>query len=186
MEAITSGYQRKCKDSVAGVKNVWLLKWEKYNRSQIVTDGVYLIGFPSTFIFRFESLVPPTASEKMLETEGGKHYEQMLSLTIKADTSYEFDQLIKNDYRVLFLDNNGLYRIFGLYNGLECTTVDYKTGGSKSEFNGYSFTMSGKEEKAGFFIEDPASLGLTEEDFYLLFQNGDNIITQGGDKLIYR
>lgn len=64
---IVSGHNRKCKDSLGGVKTAWLLKWQKYNRSQIVTDGQFLTTFPETFIFRFESITPPTASETQQE-----------------------------------------------------------------------------------------------------------------------
>lgn len=183
---IVSGYNRKCKDSIAGVKTVWLLKWQKYNRSLIVTDGNYLVGFPDTFIYKFESLTPPTASEQIVTSEGGKAYEQTITMSFKAPSSRDFDQLIKNDYRLVFLDNNGLYRIFGLYNGVQCGAIDFRTGGAKSETNGYSFTLTGMEEKQSFFIENLIDLGLTEETFYLLFQNNDFMVSQNNDKLIYR
>jgi len=184
---IVSGYNRKCKDSLGGVKTVWLLKWQKYNYSQIVTDGNYLIQFPESFIFRFDSVIPVTASEQHEENDGGKFYNQNISMSFIAKSSREFEQMIKNDWRCLVLDNNGLYRIFGLYNGLECGTIEFKSGGAKNEFNGYSFTLTGKEEKGSYFIEDPATLGLTEEDFFLLSMNYDFLTSmQINDKLIYR
>ena len=31
---IINGYNRKCKDSVGGVRKVWLCKYVKYSRSQ--------------------------------------------------------------------------------------------------------------------------------------------------------
>jgi len=183
---IVSGYNRKCRSSIAGVKAVWMLKWQKYNRSQIITNGNVLVDFPDTFIHRFDSLTTPTASETIQENEGGKFYEQTISMSFKATTSREFDQLIKSDYRLVFQDNNGLYRIFGLYNGMQCGAIDYVTGGAKNELNGYRFTLTGQEEKESFFIEDLAAVGLTEEEFFLLFQNDDFMVTQNNDKLIYR
>ena len=183
---IVSGYNRKCKDSLGGVKAVWLLKWQKYNRSQITTDGQFLTVFPESFIFKFESITPPTANETQQENEGGKFFEQNISMSFKATTSREFDQMIKNDWRCVILDNNGLYRIFGLWNGMECNSIDFKTGGGKNELNGYSFTLTGREEKGSYFIDDLEDLGLTEEEFFLLFQNSDFIIAQNNNKLIYR
>lgn len=107
-------------------------------------------------------------------------------MSFKATTSREFDQMLKNDWRCGVLDNNGVYRIFGLYNGLECNSIDFKTGGAKNELNGYSFTLSGREENSAYFIESLEELGLTEEGFLLLFQNNDFIITQNNNNIIYR
>lgn len=183
---IVSGYNRKCRDTIGGVNTVWLLKWQKYNRSQIVTNGNYLTMFPDTFIFRFDSVTPANATETQQENEGGKFFEQTISMSFKAKTSRDFDQIIKNDWRCLVLDNNGLYRIFGLYNGLQSSAIDYKSGGSKSELNGYSFTLSGQEEYPAYFIENPTELGLTEEDFFLLFQNNDFMLMQNNNNIIYR
>lgn len=183
---IVSGYDRKCRSSIAGVKAVWLLKWQKYSRSQIITNGNILVDFPDTFIFRFDSVTPPIANETIQENEGGKFYEQTISMSFKATTSREFDQLIKNDYRLVFQDNNDVYRIFGLFNGVQCGNIDFKTGGGKNELNGYSFTLTGQEEKESFFIEDLAAIGLTEEEFFLLFQSADFMVAQNTDKLIYR
>ncbi len=183
---IVNSYSRKCKNSLGGVKAVWLLKWQKYNRSQITTDGQFLTVFPESFIFRFDSVTPVTVNEKQQENEGGKFFEQTLSMSFKATTSREFDQILKNDWRCLIQDNNGLYRIFGLWNGLQSDSIDFKTGGTKNELNGYSFTLTGQEEKGSYFIVDPTTLGLTEEEFFLLFQNNDFLITQNNNKLIYR
>jgi hypothetical protein len=92
-------------------------------------------------------------------------------MTFKADNAKEFDLLLKNDWRVAFQDNNGLYRIFGLYNGMQCGNVDFKTGGGKSDLNGYTFTLTAQEEKQSFFIEDLEETGLIEDgfDYYLDF-----------------
>jgi len=183
---IISGYTRKCKDSQGGIKSVWLLKWVKYNRSQIVTNGNYLTTFPETFIFRFDSVTQPTANEQQQENEGGKFFEQNISMSFKAKTSREFEQIIKSDWRVLVLDNNGLYRIFGLFNGMQCGNIDFKTGGGKSELNGYTFTLTGQEQHEAYFITDPTDLGLTEEDFFLLFQKNDFMLMQNDNNIIYR
>ena len=168
---IVSGYTRKCKDSLGGVKAVWLLKWQKYNRSQIVTTGNYLTSYPQSVIFRFDSVTQPTANEQQQENEGGKFFEQSISMSFKSNYNKEFEQMIKSDWQCLILDNNGLYRIFGLFNGMQCGNIDFKTGGGKSELNGYSFTLTGQEEKTSYFIEDLEQAGFTEQgfDYYLDF-----------------
>lgn len=182
---LVGNYNRKCKDSIGGVKAVWLLTWQHYNRSQIVTNGNILVSFPESFVYKFESLTIPNADEKMNENEGGKYYEQTISLTIQTNSKREFDKLLNKDYRALILDNNGLYRIFGLYNGMECDKIDFKTGGAKADLNGYNFTLTAKEEKQSVFILDPFDNGFIEDTFYILAQNSDIITSQNNDKLIY-
>lgn len=184
---IVSGYNRKCKNNIGGVKAVWLLTWKPYSRSQIITVGNTVVTFPQSFVYKFESLTTPTANETMNENDGGKYYEQSLTMSFKSNWSRDFDKFLKKDFRALILDNNGLYRIFGLYNGLECKKVDFKTGGGKNEMNGYTFTLEGQEEKQSFFIVDPFNNGFLEDNsYYLLLQNSDNILTQNSDKIIYR
>lgn len=179
---IVSGYNRKCKDSQGGVKAVWLLKWQKYNRSQIVIENNYLVDFPEEFVFKFESLTMPNANETMQENEGGKFYEQSISLTIRTEDKHEISKLQNNDYRVLFLDNNGLYRIFGLYNGAQVGNIDFKTGGAKGDLNGFTFTFTAQEERQSVFYDFDAE----QETFYILTENGDIINAENNDRLIYQ
>jgi hypothetical protein len=186
MALITSGYERSCKDSIGGVKKVWLLKWQSYTRSQMpVVDNV-LTSFPSSFVYEFESLTIPNANEQMQEDAGGKFYEQSISLNLKSELNREFQIIQDNDWRVLFQDNNGLYRIFGLYYGMQSGNIDYKTGGAKNEFNGYSFTLTAKEEKQSVFVVDPFDIGFVAENFYRITQAGDIRDTQDNHQRIYK
>lgn len=161
---IVSGYNRKCKNNIGGVKSVWLVTWKPYNRSQIVTNNNKLISFPESIAYKFESVTNVTAEEKINENDGGKYYEQNLSMSFKSNLSRDFDKLLNKDFRVLILDNNGYYRIFGLYKGLECKKIDFKSGGAKSELNGYSFSLEGIEEKESFFVDDPFNIGFIENN----------------------
>jgi hypothetical protein len=182
---IVNGYTRDCKNSIGGVKRVWLLKWVNYARSQMpVVNGV-LTSFPTSFVYEFESLTIPNANEQMQQDEGGKYYEQTISLTLKSELNREFKIIQDNDWRVLFQDNNGIYRIFGLYKGMECGNIDYKTGGGKNEFNGYTFTLTAKEEKQSVFVTDPFDNGFINATFYLLAENSDILQTEDADNLIY-
>ena len=184
---LVGNYSRKCKDSKGGIKSVWLLSWKQYSRSQVVTVENTVVTFPQSFVYKFESVSSVNVEEKMNENEGGKYYEQSLTMSFKSDWSRDFDKLLNKDYRILTLDNNGLYRILGLWKGLECKKIDFKTGGAKGEMNGYTFTLEGQEEKQSYFINNPFSNGFIEDNsYYLLLQNSDNILTQNSDKIIYR
>ena len=66
---------------------------------------------------------------------------------------------------MLTLDNNGIYKIHGLQNGLQAGAINYVTGGSKPDFNGFKIDLNGMEEKESFFIENPFDKGFINEGF---------------------
>ena len=47
-------YDRKCKSTLGGLKKIYLFPFVKYNRSQIIINGMELIEFPSTGIVEFD------------------------------------------------------------------------------------------------------------------------------------
>jgi len=102
---IVSGYNRKCKDSVGGVRKVWLCKYVKYSRSQIITEGNILISFPDTFIYSFHSVEASNASESMEQGEGGKFFNQSISVAFQGADNFEIELLQNIDFRILYLDN---------------------------------------------------------------------------------
>lgn len=190
METLGNGYNRKCKDSVGGVNTIWLLKYIKYRRSQIVTDGNFLIEFPESFIYKFESLANPNFSETQETDAGGKFYNQSISLTFNTTDFFDVEEYESLFFRILIRDNNGLYRILGLYNGLESGTIDYTTGSGKLDLNGLKIDFSGREEKPAFFITDLDDTGFidngTGEKFFFTYQDGTPIFLQNNDNLIFQ
>ncbi len=180
---IVSGYNRKCKDSLGGIKSVWLCKYYKYSRSQIITSGNYLVSFPDTFVYKFDSVELSNPTETQEQNEGGKFYNQTISLAFSGSAIRELELLNTLEYRLLFLDNNGLYRVFGLYNGLESGGITYETGSSKNSLNGFKITFTGKEEKQSFFMVDPFDIGFVEATYYFLLQNNDFFMLQNNDNL---
>jgi len=185
---IVSGYNRKCKDSVGGLRKVWLCKYVKYSLSQIITDGNILVSFPDTFIYSFHSVEASNASESMEQIDGGKFFNQSISLAFQGADPKEIELLQNIDFRILYLDNNGIYKIFGLRNGMESGTITYETGSSKASLNGFKITFTGKEKEEAVFVEDLETVGFIEEgvtpDHFLLFQNGDFFMLENNDNLI--
>lgn len=172
MEIVT-GYNRKCKDSIGGVSKVWICKYQKYSRSQIVTDGNILVSFPDSFLHSFESLEIPNATETQETGEGGKFYNQSISLVFSGADKTQLELLNYLEYRILILDNNGVYRIYGMYNGLESSGLTYETGGAKNSFNGFRITFTGKEDKKSLFVNNPFNYLLLQNNDYFIFQNTD-------------
>jgi len=183
VSTVTSGYLRKCKDSLAGVSEIYLFPFVKYSRSQIVINGNILETFPDTTIYKFYANGNPNPNESQETEAGGKYFNQSISLDLQyKDDAYQLSKLLNKDYRLIFKDRNGLYRIFGLYTGLEAGQLDYATGGSKSDLNGFKIDFSGKEEKGSFFIENLEDTGFFDADFnYRILESGEFRLTEDNE-----
>jgi len=183
VSTITSGYNRKCKDNLGGVDEIYLFPFVNYSRSQINVSENILVTFPTTTIYKFYSNGSPNANESQEQDDGGKYYNQTLALELQgANESENISKLLRKDYRLIFRDRNGLYRIFGLYNGLEAGTLNYDTGSGKSDFNGFKIDFSGKEEYQSFFINDLEEAGFFNADFdYRITEAGEFRITENNE-----
>lgn len=172
---LVSGRDRVCKNSQGGIQNLWLFPYVKYNRSQIITNGNVLASFPTTTIYRFNLNSNPTPTSTQAENAGGKYYDMAISLDfIGSNDSENLQKLLKKDYRLIFQDRNGLFRIFGLYTGLICESLTFNTGSGKTELNGFNLSFNGQEEKGSFFINDLENAGFFDADF-------DYRITEAGE-----
>jgi len=181
---ITQSFGKRCKDNLGGVQKLYLFPYVKYLRSQIITDGEYLVSFPTTTIFEFDS-VQISFSEPMQENEGGKFYNQSLSFSLIGNNDFlELQRLLKKDYRCIIQDWKGNYKILGLYTGLECTTLTQQTGGGKSELNGFNLSFEGQEYRSSLFIENLQDAGFiidsNETDFRIL-ESGEFRILENND-----
>lgn len=181
---IASGRNRICKNLQGGVYELFIFPFVKYSRSQIVTSGNFLTDFPETTIYPFYSLGTPTPTQQMEQDAGGKYYNQSISL--EFDSYDEAEKLLNKDYRIIFKDRLGNYRILGLYNGLESGSLNYSSGGGKTDLNGYKISFDGKEEREAFFIKDLASAGFIIDGTLpvLLQENGDFLLQENGFKII--
>lgn len=188
MEVITSGYTRKCKDSLGGLENVYLFTFKKYARSQIVVNGNLLVKFPPTTIYPFAYIGSPNFINKGNESDGGYYYDEDLKIKLPiVNDNFNISKLLKKDLRCIIKDRNGKYRILGLYNGLECESVNANIGTSKNSFNGYEITLKGQEIKEALYIENLQDANFVfegEETFYRITQSGDLRIIENNDKRI--
>jgi hypothetical protein len=181
---VLAGINRKCRDSIAGVSEIYLFKYYDYSRSQIIIEDNFLVTFPTTKIYKFEVTPDSTANEQQEQNEGGKFFNQSIGLSFRSSELLEIEKLIDLDYRIIFRDRNGLYRIFGLYNGMQGGAIGYNTGSGKSDFNGLKIDFNGLEEKQSFFIANLQDAGFELDNAFLLQENGDYLLQENLFKII--
>lgn len=178
---ILSSINRDC-NGVSGVKRLYLFSYVKYSRSQIELDNNVITAFPTTNIYEFSTVGDVDFSESTNEEDGGKYYE--ITLSFKTNKFDEVLRLKNKDIRAIVLDNNGNYRMLGNYNGLTCETFRKTTGQSKTDFNGFEFSFSGKEQREAFFIKDLQVITGIDGSSYLLQENGDYLLQENGFRIL--
>ena len=185
---LTIGRSRQSRDIQGGFSVVYLTAFESYLRSQIITNGQKLVSFPGSFIYKF-NVLNATFTEEQSEENGGKFYTQNLTFNlakINKESNNELLKIIKKDYRAVVKDNNGKFRILGLYTGLtsDMTTT---TGGGKADFNGYKIDITATEINSALFIDDLDDAGFIDpsEKANYIFQDENNYIFQDGNNYIF-
>lgn len=186
MDNIENGYRRKYKDSVGGVKSVYIFSYEQFLRSRITVTENELTNFPPTVIYKFNTLLNASFSEQMQLDGKGDAYNQSLNINFShIGSSYNFEKLRKGYLRAIVEDNNGVFWLLGAYNGLEVKSYTKQTGGSKQELNGYNITIEGTERVEAPYIND---IGLLFDDIEApqdswIFLNNSHFTTLNGDTL---
>ena len=182
--ALTKGRNRICKDTQGGIKKLYLAPFVKYSRKQIITDGVFLEQIPTTLFYEFKFSNNLSFSEVQNESEGGKYVDISFNIDLPGITeTYAINNLMKNDYWVIYEDMIGNIRMAGLYNGVEITNISQLTGGAKTDFNGFKITMTSMQEKHSYFIEDLNKIGFAT-DGRLLIETIDFLLLETGQKII--
>jgi hypothetical protein len=153
--AISAGYALDCKDTVGGIKNLYITEQSNItaiteNASGYVTAITKSAG---TKYFKY-ALEPRGANSTTnnIQTDpkiGTVAYEQTIAATflkMQYETQFKLQQIIKNRTSIIVEMKSGQYFLFGSANGMECTGGTGTSGAAMNEFNGYSLTWAGMEK----------------------------------------
>jgi hypothetical protein len=188
---ISGGVGRVSKSYQGGVKKLYIFPFNEYNVNQMRFNGQTLISFPQTTMYEWD-INQPTFSESAAKAEGGNtQWSQKLDITIPQTTAgREFYKLLAKDHCAIVLDRLGNYRVLGLKNGLEVSSYSNTAGSSMNSLNGYTISLSGKEDNQAYFVADLSSTGFNIYDSSFgvnnfVFDNCDNYIFEDGSNYIF-
>lgn len=157
-----NNYTRQCKDTQGGIIRAYLIPFVEYDETQIKTSGMSLTTFPDSIAYTFNCIGNYTQSSE--EESGAVSWSQTITLQLpKVYEVIEINAFLRNDWRVIVETNNDQLIMFGLFNGLVCSSTN-SSGTGKSEFNGFDLTFTGKEEDTGMLINSFDDLIMTFED----------------------
>tara|TARA_R110002049_G_scaffold199037_1_gene369067 strand:- start:6452 stop:7003 length:552 start_codon:yes stop_codon:yes gene_type:complete len=165
---LDSGYDLQCKNSVGGVKTVYLYEYGKLSRKNYRVVANQLVSAQGSIIYRFNTLKNASYSETGNVSNTGDSFSQTLNINFsKIGELYHFENLIKKRLRAIIEDNNGKFWILGLENGLTTSAYTKQTGASKTELNGYNITLSGMERLEAPYMDALSPEFGTIEDLFL-------------------
>lgn len=148
---ITKAVGRSCNDRQGGISKLYLFAYVKYSKSLNLVQDQEVVTFPLTDAFEYEA-ENISFSESTSVVNGGIEWSQSLNFTItESNELSEVYKLANQDYSAVILDRNGNYRFIGMRNGGE-VTVKSTSGVSKSDMNGYSISLSAKEDNQAYYV----------------------------------
>ena len=165
--ALTQGYTLDCKDSLGGIKALWLIAHANVASVTEASGIVSAITKASGKVFYKYELVKNTGA--LTETitasveNGTVFYAQELSVVLnklQANTRNEILLLAKNTLMAVVQDANDKYWLLGRYSGLDVTGGTAATGTAQGDRNGYTLTFTGGEKELAPEVSSSIIAGL--------------------------
>ena len=163
---ISSGRGHFCQGQVGGIKTIFLANWYDANKITGVTvggtDGIVsalVQDSGATFLdfYQFDLDRQTSSFNQTITTGGGGaiNYEQALDVHMSHDSQESWARMqnvTEGVFQVIILDNNGVYYLAGVDNGISVTGGTYAHGGDVAftDYVGYIMQMIGSEPFPAF------------------------------------
>ena len=166
--ALTQGYTLDCKDSLGGIKAMWVINHANVTAVTEASGIVSAITKAASKVFYKYELVKNTGS--LTETittsveNGTVFYAQELSIVLnklQANTRNEILLLAQSTLMVVVQDANDKYWLLGRFTGLDVTGGTAATGTAQGDRNGYTLTFTGGEKQLAPEVNSGIIAGLT-------------------------
>jgi hypothetical protein len=160
---LTRGRKKHCKNTIGGVKALYIASYKKVNRSEILYDGVEISEFPKTFIYKFEAKKGSIFSQTQKDSDGGKSFIQKISISFNGISAFDnslFKKMLLQDYFIVVEDYLKNFFLAGFRNGLACEKIDLSTNDI------YNISFSGEEIEFAPFCSGIIGSDLIVVDFF--------------------
>jgi hypothetical protein len=191
---ITHGRSEPCKDSLAGLTNVYFIN-ESIDSSNIYKEieGVPFYVLDDDFneqidyvdriisLYKFELKSNENVYDQEIVTSrenGTTFFRQTLTIKLKKQdiaTHNAVKTLAYAKPRILVENNEGQFFLVGLLRGCDLTSGSINNGGALSDFSGYSMTFQAEELLPSQFV--PLGTNAFYSDLFDLTPNSSTIVT---------
>ena len=192
---ITAGRIEQCKDSVSGLKAMYLINYEDLNSDSPtyvtygtgdnvdeITDWIPVDDTTQLTLYKFELKSTANSFTTAINSSrdnGTTFFEQTLVAALKRQdvvTHKNVKLLAYGRPRIVIRTMTDQFFLMGLDQGADVSAGEISSGAALGDFNGYSLTFTAQEELPANFL-----LASSEAALKTLFANsaGDAIINDG-------
>ena len=168
---ITAGRIEQCKDSVSGLKSIFVINYDKLNSDAVVyntTDAGKedeIIGWEAISdaaplqMFKFELKSTTNSFTTAIESSrdnGTTFFSQTLVAALKRQdvvTTKNVKLLAYGRPRIVVRTMTDQFFLMGLDQGADVSAGEISSGAALGDFNGYSLTFLAQEEMPANFID---------------------------------
>ncbi len=192
---ITAGRIEQCKDSVSGLKAMYLINYEDLNSDSPtyvtygtgdnvdeITDWVPVDDTTQLTMYKFELKSTANSFTTAINSSrdnGTTFFEQTLVAALKRQdvvTHKNVKLLAYGRPRIVVRTMTDQFFLMGLDQGADVSAGEISSGAALGDFNGYSLTFTAQEELPANFL-----LATSEAELKTLFENtaGPALINDG-------
>lgn len=146
-----------CKDSLGGIKRIYVASWSEGLWDDIVSGEVAGVTAATTF-YTYDMTRGSGSLNQTITSDlaaGTVYFDQVCSVTFNkaaaADIT-EISNLVKGRMGVLVEDNNGNWFVMGHENGVEVSGGTAQTGTAAGDQNGFTLEFSAQEVSPAPFL----------------------------------
>jgi hypothetical protein len=161
---LTAGFALDCKETVGGIKAIFLQQLVDF-QSGVTVDATSeeIDGLPTASVYQY-TLPKHTGNfteEVASSVENGTiFYTQTVTATffkLSAARRKQLELVAKNRLVVFVQDNNNNIWMVGKVDGAEVTAASTSTGTAKGDLNGYTITFTAEEAHKAYRLESYSS-----------------------------
>ena len=174
---ISNGRIEQCKDSVSGLKSIYIINYDKLNSDSVT----YLTASGSEDVIEAWTPIDDSASMNLFKYElkstansfttainssrdnGTTFFTQTLVANLKrqdAATTKNVKLLAYGRPRIVIRTMTDQFFLMGLDQGADVSAGEISTGAALGDFNGYSLTFTAEEELPANFLDCNNEAGL--------------------------
>lgn len=167
--ALTYGFDYECNDGVGGVKqgSILVSQWDGITASTVSAGIVTAITAGTWYRYQVRSsanIAGETTTMTADPTTGAASYSSTFVWTLfnmSGSKNVQLELLTGKPLAIIYQDNNDVYHILGLTNGVDVTTVDKQSGAAFTDMNGYTITATGMDKAFPYEVQSSVVAGLT-------------------------
>jgi hypothetical protein len=162
---LTDGYTLGCRDNIGGIQTVYIGEWNGDDLTYGFTTSNVIDSFGgatvSFYTFEQEIEVGSYTENGVFSTENlTAFYEQTLTITL-----HKLDAVLRNQilllgqgkWRIIILDQRGLYWLMGKQNPVRVSAATPGLGKAYGDLNGAVITFLGKEPEPAHEVTSAAA-----------------------------